>query len=67
LDDQTWEIAELRGNMQQLDKLATLANRQTTIQIAAIVITLCLTIAGAFIFKQILLTNENESGAAKSR
>ena len=49
--EQGKEIAELRGNVQQLDKLASVANRQSTLQIAAIVITICLTIAGGLYFQ----------------
>ncbi len=49
--EQGKEIAELRGNVQQLDKLAATANRQSTLQIAAIVITICLTIAGGLYFQ----------------
>lgn len=51
LNSQGREIAELRGNVQQLDKLASAASRQSTLQIAAIVISLCLTIAGGLYFQ----------------
>jgi chromosome segregation ATPase len=51
LEAQGREIAEIRGNMQQIDKLVSAANRQSTLQIAAIVITLCLTIAGGLYFQ----------------
>lgn len=44
-------IAELRGNMHQIDKLVATANSQSTLQIAAIVISLCLTIAGGLYFQ----------------
>ncbi len=46
------EIAELRGNMQQINKLVSSVHRQSTLQIAAIVISLCLTIAGGYTFRQ---------------
>jgi prefoldin subunit 5 len=45
------EIAELRGNMQQINKLVSSVHRQSTLQIAAIVISLCLTIAGGLYFQ----------------
>jgi hypothetical protein len=47
----TKEIAELRGNIQQLNQFACTASRQSTLQIAAIVISLCLTIAGGLYFQ----------------
>ncbi len=50
-ETQAIEIAELRGNMQQIDKIVSASNRQSTLQIAAIVITLCLTIAGGLYFQ----------------
>ncbi len=37
--------------MQQIDKLVSTASRQSTLQIAAIVISLCLTIAGGLFFQ----------------
>ncbi len=51
VESQAREIAELRGNVQQLDKFAAATNRQSTLQIAAIVITLCLTMAGGLYFQ----------------
>jgi chaperonin cofactor prefoldin len=45
------EIAELRGNMQQINQLVSSVHRQSTLQIAAIVISLCLTIAGGLYFQ----------------
>ncbi len=51
VDAHAREIAELRGNVQQLDKLASSTNRQSTLQIAAIVISLCLTIGGGLYFQ----------------
>jgi len=44
-------IAELRGNVQQIDKIVAATNRQSTLQIAAIVISLCLTIASGLYFQ----------------
>ncbi len=37
--------------MQQIDKIVSATNRQSTLQIAAIVISLCLTIAGGLYFQ----------------
>lgn len=45
------EVAELRGSVQQLDKLAATTSRQSTLQIAAIVISLCLTMAGGLYYQ----------------
>ncbi len=56
----TKDIAELRGNVQQLDKLATLTSRQSTLQIAAIVISLCLTLAGGLYFQTTTLDRRLE-------
>ncbi|MGH9842253.1 MAG: hypothetical protein ACREEM_26175 [Blastocatellia bacterium] len=51
LEIQGKEIAEIRGNVHQIDKLVSSINRQSTLQIAAIVISLCLTIAGGLYFQ----------------
>jgi hypothetical protein len=51
LETQGKEIAEIRGNVHQIDKLVSSINRQSTLQIAAIVISLCLTIAGGLYFQ----------------
>jgi len=51
VEAQAREVAELRGNMQQMDKFVSATNRQSTLQIAAIVISLCLTIAGGLYFQ----------------
>jgi prefoldin subunit 5 len=40
------ELAELRGNVQRLNKLAAAVNRQSRLQIVAIIISFCLTIFG---------------------
>lgn len=50
-DAQGREIAELRGTMLQISKYLSDISRQSTLQIAAIVITLCLTIAGGLYFQ----------------
>lgn len=51
VETQGKEIAEIRGNVQQLDKLASTTSRQSTLQIAAIVISLCLTMAGGLYYQ----------------
>ena len=50
-DAQGKEIAELRDAMLQISKYLSDISRQSTLQIAAIVITLCLTIAGGLYFQ----------------
>ena len=45
------EIAEMRGTMLQISKYLSEVSRQATLQIAAIVITLCLTMAGGLYFQ----------------
>ena len=51
LDAQGKEIAELRGSVNQMEKYLLSVNRQSTLQIAAIVISLCLTIGGGLYFQ----------------
>jgi len=45
------QVSELSGRMHEMDKLVATVNRQSTFQIAFIVITLCLTIAGGLYFQ----------------
>ena len=51
LDAQGKEIAELRGSVTQMEKYLISVNRQSTLQIAAIVISLCLTMAGGLYYQ----------------
>ena len=51
VDVQGREIAELRGSVNQMEKYLLSVNRQSTLQIAAIVISLCLTIGGGLYFQ----------------
>jgi chaperonin cofactor prefoldin len=54
------KIAELGGIVQQVSKTLSDISRQSTLQIAAIIITLCLTMAGGLYFQTATLNQRND-------
>lgn len=54
------EIAEIRGAMLQISKYLSEFSRQATLQVAAIVITLCLTMAGGLFFQTASINRQIE-------